>query len=47
MKFRFPLLATLAFALYSCSSDDYEPSIELELPAEGSSRVRSITHEGS
>lgn len=48
MKFRFPLLVALALALNSCSSsDDYVPLIQPELPAEGSSRVRSITHEGS
>lgn len=48
MKFRFPLLAALAMALYSCSSsDDHVPPVQPELPAEGSLRVRSITHEGS
>ena len=48
MKFRSPVLAALAMALYSCSSsDDYVPLVQPELPAEGNNRVRSITHEGN
>ena len=48
MKFRLPLYVAFAAALYSCSSsDDHTPLLQPELPAEGKSRVTSITHEGS
>lgn len=48
MKFRSALYAALFAALYSCSSsDDHTPLLQPDLPAEGKSRVTSITHEGS